>query len=83
MLKSDGIKKPSCKVLTKICQETEPPNKVTQEPQETSQSAAPQLEVNVYTNYIPLCDVLIGIVGIGIYMSLVIIWVNNLKETLN
>ena len=44
-------------------------NKVTREPQETTQSAAPQLEVIVYKNYIPLCAVLIGIVGIGIYMS--------------
>ena len=28
-------------------QETEQPNKVTREPQETTQSAAPQLEANV------------------------------------
>ena len=39
------------------------------EPQETTQSAESQLEVNVYKNYIPPCAVLIGIVGIGIYMS--------------
>ena len=51
------------------CQETELPNIVTREPQETTQSAATQLEVNVYKNYIPLCAVLIAIVGSGIYMS--------------
>ena len=50
-------------------QETEQPNKVTREPQETTQSAAPQLEANVYKNCIPLCAVLIGIMGIVIYMS--------------
>ena len=47
---------------------TEQTNKVTQEPQEAAQSAAPELEVKVYKNYVPLCAVLIGIVGIGIYM---------------
>ena len=41
---------------------------VTEEPKEIAQSAAPQLEVNVYKNYIPLCAVLIGIVGNDIYM---------------
>ena len=39
--------------------------RVTREPQETE----PQFKVNVYKNYIPLCAVLIGVVGIGIYMS--------------
>ena len=38
-------------------QETEQPNKVTREPQETAQSAAPQFEVNVYKNYISVCCV--------------------------
>ena len=47
----------------------EQPNKVTREPQETTQSAASQLEGNVYKNYIPPCAVLIGRVGIGTYMS--------------
>ena len=38
-------------------QETGQPNKVTRGPQETTQSAAPQLEVNVYTTifYSVLC----------------------------
>ena len=54
---------------TQRSQETEQPNKVTRAPQETTQSAAPQLEVNVYKNYISLCAVLIGIVGIRIYIS--------------
>ena len=54
---------------TQRSQETEQPNKETRAPQETTQSAAPQLEVNVYKNYISLCAVLIGIVGIRIYIS--------------
>ena len=38
---------------------------VTREPQETEST----FKVNVYKNYIPLCAVLIRVVGIGIYMS--------------
>ena len=54
-------------------QETEQdePIKITKEPQEkeTQTAPRPRLQVNVYKNYIPLCAALIGIVGIGMYMS--------------
>ena len=39
--------------------------RVTREPQQTEST----FKVNVYKNYIPLCAMLIGVVGIGIYMS--------------
>ena len=40
-------------------QEIEQPNEVKLEPHETTQSAAPHLDVNVFKNYIPLYAVLI------------------------
>ena len=64
-------------------QKTDQPNKVIREPQETAQIAALQLEVIVYKNYIPLCAVLICIVGLDFICHVVILWMNNLKETPN
>ena len=62
-------KQKAMQAALQAAQETEQDEAVkeTREPQETQ--SAPPLKVNVYKNYIPLCAVLIGIVGVGIYMS--------------